>query len=84
MIGAVLDDLLAGARLNHEGNWSKALSAGAELDGPWSKAQTGMIRAVLNDHLVGVRLDPPRTLEQGSTVSTGGRLTGSWSKAQQG
>ena len=41
MIGAVLDDLLAGARLNNEGNWSKALPAGAELDGPWSKAQQG-------------------------------------------
>ena len=51
---------------------------------PLEHDSTGMIREELNKRLVGVRLNQPRTLEQGPTVSTGARLKGSWSKAQQG
>ena len=60
MIGAVLDDLLAGARLNNQGHWSKALQCLLEQSSTAPGARLNkdeVIGAVLNDLLDGARLN---------------------------
>ena len=85
MIGAMLDDRLAGARLDNQGHWSKARQCLPELGstalGAW--LDRGGRRSALRS-LGWSKARQPRALEQGSTVPAGAELNGPWSKALQG
>ena len=84
MIGAELDDLLLGARLDNREHWAKAQQpAGAGFDGSRSTAR--IMELLWHDEpLVGAMLVTQKAQEQGSTVTAGAELDGPWSQARQG
>ena len=71
MIGAMLDDRLVGAWLENKGHLdqSSTVSTGAELNGSWNKASIGKIGVLLDDPLLGARLDQPMKKKMGQSLT---------------